>query len=66
MVQSLAMLKASAGNEDIGPAYTSWTQAVSAEGDKAKLVMAQSQFDDYIKDYKNLDAGIQYQAAFNA
>ena len=65
-VQSLAMLKASASNDDIGPTYTNWTQAVSTEGDTAKLVMLQSQFDDYVKDYKNLDAGVEYQAAVNA
>lgn len=65
-VQSLAMLKSSASSEDTGPAYTTWAQAVAGEGDKAKLVMLQSQFDDYVKDYKTLDAGVQYQAAINA
>ena len=65
-VQSLAMLKSSASNKDIVPAYTTWAEAVSAEGDKAKLVMLQSQFDDYVQNYKNLDAGVQFQGALNA
>ena len=65
-IQSLSMLRSSARNEDIGPAYSSWAQALSAEGDKAKLVMLQSQFDDFTKDYKDLDAGVQYKAAVNA
>lgn len=65
-IQSLAILRSTARNEDVGPAYSNWTQALSAEKDKAKLVMLQSQFDDYMKDYKDLDAGVEYKAAINA
>jgi hypothetical protein len=65
-IQSLAMMRSNTRNADIGPAYSNWTQALSAESDKAKLVMLQSQFDDFTKDYKDLDAGVQYRAAINA
>ena len=65
-IQSLAILRSSARNQDIGPAYSSWKQALSVERDRAKLVMLQSQFDDFTKDYKDLDAGVDYKAAVNA
>ena len=65
-IQNLAVLKSSAGLNDIGPAYTNWTQAMAAEGDKAKLLMLESQFDDFTREYKNLDAGVEYKAAMNA